>query len=200
MVALREDLGDVGRQWVRLNLERGRCLGPFLLPYLDLQQGDCVVPGAKGALPKQDLRTLEQSAFHLNVLDLDDSASATLELIRELGSKGAHVAVIAEANLMRPSDPTVHTPPTSTSTIVIANETVFAIEWVDSLTDEHELIRLLGQGSGYPLNAFVFPGTIVESFADSVERCEAKPLVDALLATIHSIYDCEGYAVWVRRP
>jgi hypothetical protein len=200
VVALREDLGDIGRQWVRLNLERGGGLGPLLLLSLDLQQGDYVVPGAKGALPKQDLRTLEQSAFHLNVLDLDSSASATFKLIRELGSEVADPALVIEANLLRPRDPAVGTPPTLTSIVVIANEIVFAIESADALTDEREFVQLLGYGSGYPLNAFFFSGLVEEDFADRVERREAEPLAKALVATIHSIYDGEGYAVWVRRP
>lgn len=189
------DLGDVGRQWIRQCLERSVCLGPLLLPELDMQEGKTVVLGIHGEPPHDDVGRLWESVSHLDVLDQHTSAAATLGLFKTLDSEGA--AVIVENDLLLPHDKQTHEM-LAAGSAVVASGKVFHIHEISSLIEDKDVIDALAEGIGHPLNAFIVRKDVACHFVDLVRGKAARQLADALLATVHTIYDNDGYAAWIR--
>ena len=191
------DLDDVGRQWVYQCLKESVCLGSILLPRLDLTEGKTAVLGAHGELPCDDVERLWASVAHLDVLDEKDRAGALLELLKSLEAAVGGVDVVVEDYLRLPKDG--HTRALlSTGSVVVAGGTVFHIRGTSSLNTPAEVVELFGGGFEWPLNAFILQAEATHHFVEWVERNEARQLANALVGTIHAVYDAEGYIAWIR--
>jgi hypothetical protein len=187
----------VGQQWVQLCLEGSICLGRMLLPALDLKKGRVVVLGSRGELPQDDLEDLRASVEHLGVLTMQDSAAAALKLLRSLETVVGEIAIVSEDYLREPDNKRI-VPLLAEERAVVADEKVFHIRKVAALSTTSDVIEVLSQGSEYPLNALILKGAAADHFTEWVEHGDVKSLVDALLGTIHVVYDAEGYVAWVR--
>lgn len=196
------DLGDIGRQWVRRCLEGcregGVCLGPLLLPELNLEAGQAVVLGSHGEPPHGDVERLWESVAHLDVLDLHDSAAAVLGLLRSLDSAAGGVTVIVENDLLLPHHKQTSILLKAKKALVVSG-TVYHIREVSGLGKTDDVIEMLSEGTGYPFSAFIMQSDTARNFVGLMERKEVSSLVSALLGTLHTVYDCEGYLAWVRR-
>lgn len=191
------DLGDVGHRWIQQCLERSVCLGPLLLPKLDMQEGKMVVLGSHGEPPHDDVGRLWESVSHLDVLSQGASATATLRLFQTLDTTVEGIAVIVENDLLLPHDKQTHEM-LAAGSAVIAGGKVFHIHGISSLTEDKDVIDALAEGIGHPLNAFIVQKEAACHFVDLVQSKDAARLVDALVGTVHTIYDNEGYAAWIR--
>lgn len=50
----------------------------------------------------------------------------------------------------------------------------------------------------WPLNALILPVGAAGHFVEWIDNGDAKRLADALIGTIHAVYDAEGYMVWLK--
>lgn len=189
------DLGDVGRQWVRQCLSGSVCLGPILLPELDLKEGKAVVLGAHGELPYDDVERLWASVAHLDVLDEQARAAALLELLKSLEATVGGIGVVVEDYLRLPEDKLTRAL-LSNGSVAIANGTVFHIRDTSSLDTAADVMELFGGGFEWPLNTFILRIEATPHFVELVEHSEARQLAKALIGTIHAVYDAEGYMAW----
>jgi hypothetical protein len=172
-------------------------LGTILLPELDLAEGKTAVLGAHGELPCEDVERLWASVAHLDVLEEQDRAAALLDLLKSLEATVGEVGVVVEDYLRLPKDE--HTRALlSTGSVVVAGGTVFHLRGASSLNTPAEVAELFGGGFEWPLNAFILQAEATRHFVEWVERSEARRLANALVGTIHAVYDAEGYIAWIR--
>jgi hypothetical protein len=170
----------------------------MLLPRLDLTEGKIVVLGAHAELPCDNVERLQESVAHLDVLDEQDRAAALLELLKSLEATVGKIIVIVEDYLLSPQDKYTQSLVAANS-VVVARGTVFHICDVTSLGTPKDVSERCSGGFEWPLNIFILSAEAARSFGDLVERQDAAPLVDALVGTVHAIYDAEGYIAWIRR-
>ncbi len=108
------------------------------------------------------------------------------------------MTVVVENDVLRPDDPK-SLRLLSSGSAVVADGTLFHVADAASLRDSSVLRQILSQASGYPLNAFVLRRGAAERLVEWVAHEDAGRLVDALTASVHSVFDGEGYVAWVRR-
>ena len=156
-----------------------------------------MVLGVHGELPKGDIERLWESVAQLNVLDEKNRAGALLKLLKSLEAASGEVAVIAEDYLLSPDDQRTARLVASGDTVVAAG-TVFHIGQGSTLKTPDNIFRVFNGGFEWPLNALILPIEAARHFVEWVEQSNSKRLADALVGTIHAVYDAEGYLAWVR--
>ncbi len=172
-------------------------MGSIILPELDLKEGKVVVLGLHGELPKGDVERLWESVAQLDVLDEKDRAAALLKLLKSLEATDGETAVVAEDYLLSPDDSRTASLIASGDTVVAAG-TIFHVGKGSTLKTPEDIFRVFNGGFEWPLNALILPAEAARHFVEWVEQGNAKRLTDALIGTIHAVYDAEGYLVWIK--
>lgn len=186
------DLHDVGRDWVKESLSAGGPLSQRLLSTMQLRNGTMYVLGLSRD-NRDEAPQLDHGIGDPSVLSLDRSATSLLELLIELDQPEGSLGLLVENDLAKPTDPAVAV---RTDTVFV-QESVYHLRYLTDLETPSDLIQYLGtSASGYPLDAFVIRGLDRDALMRALRKDPAD-LVTRVDAIVNTVFDCEGFSVWI---
>ncbi|MHB8263773.1 MAG: hypothetical protein ACYDGY_08500 [Acidimicrobiales bacterium] len=192
------NLHDMGREWVRSCLGGGMTISRAVLQSTDIGAGNVYAAGVSCAdiseFPDTPYPVAPQySIAHLGILSRDASLEALFEVMRWLEEQRGSLAFVVEDDLHRPTDPTVLTRADN----IIVGESMYHHREFGDISTPHKLgMYLSDSSSDHPLNAFVMRDTSRDTCAQALQADPAK-LAQHVEAIVNSIFDCEGYSIWL---
>jgi hypothetical protein len=189
------DAGEPGRKWVTESLAAGRALSLGLLGHLDVHEGAAFVLGVMHPAAIAGRTDLEEGVGNPAVISPAASADALLELFDKMQRQSGTLTLVVENDLARPDDPAILR--RMNDAVVVATN-VYHCKDVADLRSSKDLVEYLGtSASGYPLNAFLLRDVRCDALAALIESAHYDDLAEHLEAVVNSVFDCEGYSVWI---
>lgn len=191
-----DELGERGIAWVRECLENGEGLSRIVLSKADLTEGHTYIAVAvhEHAVAIAGNRPLNHGAINRSAIDTEPQLQMLIDKLRELEKKTGPLTVLVEDNLRHPSDPVERLP--RLPTYQFRDRYLYAQNLLDIRFGYD--FEVLGQSSGYPLNAFVVLSRTLPTnthWSDSY----AEKLASAVIGIINFAYDGETYTLWVKK-
>lgn len=107
-------------------------------------------------------------------------------------------SIVVENDLAKPDDPAILNRPVGS--VVIADDAVYHWSRLLELDSPHALMEFLdSSSSGYPLNGFVLKSVTREQLTIGFLQHKLGAIVERVDAIINSIFDDDGYSIWIPR-
>lgn len=193
------DLGSLGVPWVRGALASGKILSRQVIAGIDFEQGSAVALGISDVRPVPDIDSLRRASASSGLqLDIETSARSLVNLLRRLEAQAGSLLVVVESGWepWEPASPAPRQSPQPGSSI-IADQVIYAFIGSPDLATVEDAIAFLGMNGSYWLQAFVFRSISPSDLRQALESRSYESLTGRLDAIITSIFDNDGYAVWM---
>lgn len=191
-----QEIGAEGIAWVRECLESGELLSHAVLSNINLDNGVLflAITTDEHRIAASNHHPFGQGALTSKVISTKLPAKLLLERLSTIEKNSNLLAIIVEDNLRDLGDPILEN--YQTGKRYILRDKFLNIMDIASIQTPDDLVKLLNQSSGYPLNAFVVLAKDVPE-KGSLSVADIETLASSTNAIINFAFDGETYTLWL---